>query len=187
MDYKKYNDNELIYMVQENDEVSINILLNKYSPIIHKLSYEYYNEYGGNTYDFDDFHQEALNAFYRAILAFDYDKNVLLYTYVVACIRRTLYSFVRVINTRKSNTICVDIGKLEFCIEDTRENIDDNYSYRELESVVRDVIFGLPLEAGSILELKINGFTYKEISVLLNIPISSVEFKSRRARKIKIN
>ena len=38
MDYKKYNDNELIYMVQENDESSTDILIRKYRPIIFKLS-----------------------------------------------------------------------------------------------------------------------------------------------------
>ena len=31
------------------------------------------------------------------------------------------------------------------------------------------------------------GFTYKEIGILLDIPTSSVEFKSRRARKLLRN
>ena len=56
MDYKKYNDNELIYMVQENDESSTDILIRKYRPIIFKLSNEYYKKYTGRIYDFDDFY-----------------------------------------------------------------------------------------------------------------------------------
>ena len=56
MDYKKYNDYELIYMVHENDEVSTNLLLKKYYPIIFKLSHEYYNKYYCSGYELDDFY-----------------------------------------------------------------------------------------------------------------------------------
>ncbi len=187
MDYKKYNDNELIYMVRENDEASTSILLRKYSPIIYKLAREYYNKYIGYGYEYDDFYQEALSAFYRAIFTYSDSKGVLLYTYIVACIKRALSSYKRVISGKSNTDVHVDISEIEYCIEDTKENIQERYFYRELESIVRDVIFGLSLEAGAILELKINGFTYKEISVLLDIPMSSVEFKSRRARNILRN
>ena len=185
MDYKKYNDNELIYMVQENDEVYADILLNKYSPIIYKLSIEYYNKYNGYIYEVDDFYQEALSAFYKAINTYNSDKGVLFYTFVVVCIKRALSSFGRLLSTDISNNI--DIDKVEYCIEDTNENPLVRESYRGLEEVLKNVIFSLSIEAGSILELRINGFTYKEISKLLDIPISSVEFKSRRARNLLRN
>ena len=189
MDYKKYNDNELIYMVQENDEVSNNLLLKKYYPIIFKLSNEYYNKYNGVIYELDDFYQEALSAFYRAISNYDNNKGVLFYTFVVICIKRALSSFGRIVYNDKINDD-IDISELEYCIEDTRENPIIIESFKGLENIIRDVIFSLSLEAGAIIELKVNGFTYKEISILLDIPMSSVEFKSRRARRIlrkKIN
>lgn len=188
MDYKKYNDNELIYMVQENDEDSTNLLLKKYSPIIYKLSHEYYNMYNGFVYEFEDFYQEALGAFYKAISSYNSSKGILFYTFVVVCIRRALSSFGRTIYSNdKKNFDSVDISILEYCIEDINENPTIRDSYRGLEDIVKDVIFSLSLDAGAIIELKINGFTYKEISKLLDIPISSLEFKSRRARKILRN
>ena len=182
MDYKKYNDNELIYMVQENDESSTDILIRKYRPIIFKLSNEYYKKYTGRIYDFDDFYQEALFSFYKAIHTYNNSKSVLFYTYVVICIKRALSSFGRVVFSNKNRDDGIDINELEYCIEDTVENPIIRDSYNGLQNVVRNLIFSLPIESGSILELRINGFTYKEIGILLDIPMSSVEFKTRRAR-----
>ena len=186
MDYKKYNDNELIYMVQENDEYSNDILFKKYYPIIFKLSNEYYNKYNGVIYELDDFYQEALSAFYRAVNTYNSTKDVLFYTFVVVCIKRALSSFGRNVSNNKINDD-IDISELDYCIEDTRENPIILESFKGLENIIRDVIFSLSLEAGAIIELKVNGFTYKEISELLDIPMSSVEFKSRRARRILRN
>lgn len=187
MDYKKYNDNELIYMVRENDEISTNILVNKYYPIILNISNEYYKKYNGYIYDFDDFYQEGLFSFYKALSTYNNTKDVLFYTYVVFCIRRSLSSFGKLVNKKKNKDENIDINELEYAIEDVKTNPINRDSYIELENIVRDVIFSLPLESGSILELKTNGFTYKEIGKLLDIPISSVEFKSRRARKMLRN
>ena len=187
MDYKKYNDNELIYMVQENSEEYLSLLEKKYYPIIFKLSKEYYNKFIGCGYEFDDFYQEALEAFYRAIYSYDDSKNAILYTFVVVCIKRSLASFGRRIYRNISNDIIVgtvDLSDVENYVEDLSENPSKIESFKGLEIIIKDVLYSLSLEASSILELKINGFTYKEIGKLLDIPVSSVEFKSRRARNI---
>ena len=184
MDYKKYNDNELIYMVQENDEVYTDLLLKKYKPIIFKLSNEYYRKYTGCVYEFDDFFVEALSAFYKALNTYDSCNGTLFYTYVILCIKRALSSFGRIVFNNKNISNNVDISELEYYVEDIGANPIIRDSYKGLEDIIRDVIFSLSIEAGAIIELKINGFTYKEISKLLDIPISSVEFKSRRARNL---
>ena len=143
--------------------------------------------FNGYIYDFDDFYQEGLVSFYKALSTYNNTKDVLFYTYVVMCIKRALSSFGRVVFSNKNRDDGIDINELEYCIEDTVENPIIRDSYNGLQNVVRNVIFSLPLESGSILELKTNGFTYKEIGKLLDIPISSVEFKSRRARKMLRN
>lgn len=187
MDYKKYNDNELIYMVRENDESSSDILLNKYMPIILSLSKKFYNDYSRYGYDFEDFYQEALSAFYRAIGKYDSSKEVLFYSFVVLCIKRSLSSFSKKIYTHINKSLDInnlDISDYEYCIEDDKANPRIRDSYNGLQDIIREVIFSLPIESGAILELKINGFTYKEIGILLDIPTSSVEFKIRRARNM---
>ena len=188
MDYKKYNDNELIYMVQENDEDSTNILLKKYYPIIYSLSREYYNKCDCVGYELDDFYQEALSAFYKALRSFNSTKEVLFYTYVNVCIRRTLSSFGRIIYNKKNCIIDnIDISDMEYCIEDLDANPNRMDSFKGLENIIREMMFKLPLDLGSVLELKINGFTYREISELLDIPISSVCFRVRRVRNLLRN
>lgn len=188
MNYKKYNDNELVYMVLENDEDSSNILLKKYSPIINKISWEYYRKFTGYGYEFEDFYQEALAAFYRAIYIYNDSRETLFYSFVTLCIRRNLASFTRSLCSNKNKSIdCLDIDELDYCVEDVNENPFMKDSYKGLENIIREVLFSLPIEASSILELKLNGFTYKEISSLLDIPVSSVEFKSRRARNLLRN
>lgn len=187
MDYKKYNDNELIYMVRENDEDSNNILMNKYYPIIFKLSSDYYKKYNGYVYGLEDFYQEALMSFYKAISTYNSSRNALFYTYVVICIKRALSSFGRTVSSNKGIDNNIDINELEYIIEDKDTNPFVRDSYKGLEEIIKNVILSLSFEAGAIIELKINGFTYKEISKLLDIPISSVEFKSRRARKMLRN
>ena len=46
-----------------------------------------------------------------------------------------------------------------------------------------EIINKLPIEYSSVLELKMNGFNYREISTLLDIPSSTVEYRIRRIRK----
>ena len=53
-----------------------------------------------------------------------------------------------------------------------------------IEEIYKDIIYNSTLEIGSILELKYNGFGYREISNLLDIPISSIEFKIRKVKRI---
>ena len=53
----------------------------------------------------------------------------------------------------------------------------------DINRIILETILELPLEDSSILELKFNGFNYREISVLLDIPGSTVEYRIRRIRR----
>lgn len=183
MSYKKYNDYELIYMVHENNEESNSILLEKYSPIIISLSNKYYKKFKNSGYEYDDFYQEALSAFYRAVRKYDETKDVLFYSFVVLCMDRALKTFSRGITSIKDD-FSLNIDDLEYEIKDFSSDPNNIFSFKEVEDIVKDVIYSVNIEASSIIELKINGFTYREISELLDIPISTVEFKSRKARNL---
>ena len=54
---------------------------------------------------------------------------------------------------------------------------------QEKQESIKKYLFSLPMEVSTIMELKLNGFNYREIGTLLDIPFTSVEFKTRRARK----
>ena len=180
----KINDYELIYKVRENDEDSKDFLYKKYYPIIHHLANSFYqaNKYYG--YDFEDFLQEANIAFYKALSSFNERENTLFYTFVVICIKRKLLSFCKRITNRNNNYSSLECLSLnEIDVEDKRVDVNSLFNNIEIEKTIKDFIYSLPFEKACIFELKYNGFTYREISTLLDMPISSLEFKYRSSLK----
>ena len=184
MNYKKYNDYELVYMVRENDDYSQDIIFKKYEPLLKKIAREYYTKYKEFGYDYEDFYQEAMIIFQKALLTYNEDKNIIFYTYVVACVKKGLSSFCRnILHNRNSVHLskCLDTSDVVVSVDD---NASKNIDYLQFESICKDVIYSLNSEASAIMELKLNGFTYKEIGVLLDIPSSTVEYKGRKGRKL---
>lgn len=183
MKYSNYNDYELIYMVRENDEDSTDILYQKYYPIIHHIANSFYqlNKYYG--YDFEDFLQEANLAFYKAVSSYNEGEDTLFYTFVVVCIRRKLLSFSKKISNKKNNYSsldCISIDEVE--LEDIQSNFEMLMNNREIEKIVHDFLYSLPMDKACAFELKMNGYTYREMSILLDAPVSSLEFKNRSSK-----
>ncbi|MBR2828618.1 MAG: sigma-70 family RNA polymerase sigma factor [Bacilli bacterium] len=184
MKYNNYNDYELIYMVRENDDNSSDILYQKYYPIIHNLANSFYqlNKYYG--YDFEDFLQEANLAFYKALSSYNEKEDTLFYTFVVICIRRKLLSFSKKIANKKNNYSsldCISIEEVE--LEDVQSNFDMLIEKNEIDNIIHDFLYSLPFDSACIFELKMNGYTYREMSILLDAPISSLEFKHRTSNE----
>jgi len=185
MDYKIYNDYELVYMVKEKDDGSQSVLYNKYFPIIKKLASDAYRRYGCYGHDYDDFLQEAYIGFQNAIIRFDEGKNILFYTFAVMCIKRHLLSFCRNISNDTKNIADFNFEELnDALLDDPKSNIEKSTITTDAYRLIKDLIFSLPLEQGCILELKINGFTYVEIGELLNMPSSTIEYKNRKSKKM---
>lgn len=184
MNYKKYNDYELIYNVRENDDNSYNDLFNKYIPIMKRLAYNYYNKYSNYGYDLEDFQQEAFIAFHSAVNNFSESKNILFYTFVTLCINRSLLSFCKKISCEMKNIS----NKYLINIDDNNivgnSNIDDYCDYSDIKTLFNRVYLELNFEDSCIFELRYNGFSYKEISELLDLSLRRVQFKVRKVRNI---
>lgn len=52
----EYNDYELVYLVREQNEEALHIIIEKYSPLIGKIASSYY----GIGYDYQDFFKKAV-------------------------------------------------------------------------------------------------------------------------------
>ena len=183
MDYKKYNDYELIDKIQENDDDSKNIMFDKYQPLIRGIANKYYQKYSDYGYQYEDFVQEAMIAFYKALTSYNEQRDNLFYTFVILCIDRNLLTFCKNISNPNRNVSYDSIEDInEANIVDVKSDVHSIISEYEQQEFIKDFIYELPLEVGAIIELKWNGFTYREIGFLLDIPSSSVEWKSRRAR-----
>ena len=187
MNYKNYNDYELIYMVRENDDNSKDILYDKYQPVICNIALDYYHRYSEYGSDYDDFYQEAMYAFDRAIVNYNEDKNTLLYTFIVVCVKRHLLSYVRSITNTKKNISNSQFVEIDNDItKDSKSDISSILNEKEIENICKELIYNdsLNIDETSMLELKMNGFSFKEISILLGISASNVEFKFREIRKL---
>lgn len=184
MKYKK-NDYELVSMVKEYDDYSYYSLYYKYSPIIIKIANDFYSTYDGYGYEYEDFVQEANIGFQKAIKYFDEDKNCLFYSFASLCIKRKLISFCKRISSSKKNINNRYFTPLDgWDFEAFEESADEIMGYQELCSIVTDTIYSLNIEDASVLELKINNFTIKEISSLLDICYKCVNNRLSKGRKI---
>ncbi|MBQ6323823.1 MAG: sigma-70 family RNA polymerase sigma factor [Bacilli bacterium] len=185
MDYKKYNDYELIYEVREKDEASESILFNKYLPIIKKIASNYYCRYDYYGYDYDDFLQEAYIGFQKAIVNYDENKDNLFYTFVVICINRHLLSFCRNISNSNKNIANYNLEEIDDkLVIDPNSDMDLIMNNQYISELIKQLIYSLSFECGCILELKINGFTYSEIGLLLGMSSSTVEYKNRKSKQL---
>lgn len=63
----KYNDNELLYLIAENDDDAKDILINKYKPLV----YKYAKKISKNENEIDDYMQEGMLCLMKAINSFN--------------------------------------------------------------------------------------------------------------------
>ena len=90
MDYKEYNDYELIQYISENNEEANTIMFQKYKPLIQSIAkkiYQYANKYG---LEMNDLIQEGMLSLNDAIKTFSDQKETSFYTYARTCIERRM-------------------------------------------------------------------------------------------------
>lgn len=183
MNYPNYNDYELISMVKENDENSYDILYQKYLPILKKIASNYYLKYSNYGYDYEDFLQESHLAFQRALRYFDESRNSLFYTFVTVCLNRRLLSFSQRIVLKSDQYAFLNVDLDQACdVVDEKADMDQIFFDSEMDSMVRKLIVDLPIQYSSVLELKYNDFSYREISKLLDLPHSTVQYRLKKGR-----
>ena len=183
MNYKNYNDYELISMVRENDEFSYYSLFEKYKPIVKNISKEFYDRYSDYGYDYDDFIQAGYVGFQNALNKYDSSKGALFYTFVELCIRRRLLSFTKNITLPKrniSNKYFVSLDDLD--VRDNSVSLNDELDYEDTMNTIKDVLYSLDLKYTAPFELKMNNFSLKEISILLEVSINSVSYRVNLVR-----
>ena len=179
----KYNDYELIYMIKE-DEEALEVLIKKYEPLFLKLSYSFFRKYKNCDLDKDDIMQYLKITLCRAVDKYDPGEDILFYTYLLACLRKVLYSLSR---RQQAMPECFNYMMIE-----NYENLDefvsdsfvgDDYSDYEFNSSVVQFKHSLPPLEAQVFELRYNGFSYKEIASLLEINTKKVDNVLIKIRK----
>lgn len=190
----KYNDYELVFLAQENDEFATNILYKKYMDIISSKARRVYNYYlDKKGLDLEDVLQEAMIGFDTAIKKFNQNSDAIFFTFANLCIDRQLKTLVTKYSRDKhkflndaisldfyDNKNLYDFVSDGFTPENRMleiENVDFLYNkIKVLLTDIEDVIF----------DLKIMGLSYNEISSFLETDIKDVYNALGRIR-IKVN
>ena len=186
MNYNKFNDNELVYMIHEDDETATNLIVEKYKPLILKILKDYISEYNIIGIEISDMYQEGLIGLIHAIKTFDKDKGTLFYTYASKCIKTTIMSTIR--NTfRNKNRVLNNSYSLDFLIDgqkyslqelfaDETNNPDKILEIKEEEtSITKKLKSLLSDKENEIFELRLKGLSNKEIASLLDKDIKYIE------------
>ena len=185
MEYKNVNDYEVIYMIRENDEDAENLMYEKYSPLLYKYVNKFYSLVS-NIITYEDLVQETRIALNNAIKTFNEESDVLFYTYVSVCIERHLLTYCRNVNSNKHsilNNSLLDEFIEEKYIHDAN-CLDIMISNENFISMKNKLSF----IDSNIFELKYNGFTYKEIAILLDISYRYLMYRVRLIKdRLKLN
>ena len=177
-DYKDLNDYELIYMINEKNEEASNMLFDKYRPVINKLARKYYHVGKNYGLELDDFIQEGNYALFYAIKKYSDKKDSVFYTYVNLCIKSKMYNLIVNGSTNKNMALNDSISLYEEIKEDTDliDLLEDKkvllpdiaLDVDIMNDKIKDFLYDLSFEHSMVFELKMNGFSVHDISILLD-------------------
>ena len=194
MNYKDFNDYELISLIAEKNEDANNILIKKYEPLINKIATKMLPYCKNNGLEKSDLIQEGMIGLNHAIDRYQEQENILFYTYAKTCIERKIISVVISSNRNKNKILNESISYdddenllLKF-IKDSTPNPEEILIDNELEeALVIKIKQQLTELEKEVYELLISGFKYKEIAEILEKDNKSIDNAIQRIKnKIKL-
>ena len=192
--YKEYNDYELISLAHEQNEDAINIIYEKYKPIIVSKCNTYIKYIKG--IELSDLIQECYIVLNTAINTFNQEKDNIFYTFINLCLDRYFISEYKKSNNTKNKLLNESLSLDSLDNED--KNLikiikDDKYN-PELELIqelnfmelYNKIIDKLTYLEELVFILKVQNFNYKEIASILDKDSKSIDNAIQRIKtKIK--
>jgi RNA polymerase sporulation-specific sigma factor len=184
---KEYRDNdyELLYLISENNEDAKELFYKKYKPIIELKAKKFTKYVESKGYDYNDLIQEGMIGLSKAIKDFSEQKDVKFTTFANICIERQILSFMRNISAGRHKVLNESLSfdtttnsyglPLINLLDDKNVNPETTFiESEEKESLYNDIVSILNEKEVEVFDLRTKGFSYKEISGLLNITEKSV-------------
>ena len=197
--YEDNNDYELLYLIEEKNEEAKDLFYEKYKPLVEMKAKRYYSRIQNAGYDLNDLIQEGMIGLSKAIKDYSEDKNVKFYTFANVCIERQILSFIRTVNRNKhqvlNNSISIDASNeetgltlLDLLNNDASLNPEDEFILMEEQEELKEKIHQvLTDKERDVFDLRLEGFTYQEIAMLLNITVKSVDGTISRIKQKILN
>lgn len=173
----EYNDYELVCLAREGNEDAINIIYNKYKPIIVSKSKDMIVLASHHGIEISDIMQEGYIGLEEAINNFSEHDNASFYTFAVLCINRQIITYLRR-TTGGKDKILNDAVTIDETVEKTmRDDFDTEFSliYKEYEKdIMIEIKKNLTEFENNVFKLKMNGYSFEEIANALNRDIKSI-------------
>lgn len=198
MDYKDYNDYEILSYVAEANGEAMDLMFEKYQPLIQATANRMFCYCKNTGLEFNDLIQEGMLGLNLAIHTFETNKDTSFYTYAKTCIERKMISLI-VGSTRLKHKILNESISFELsdeydekytnqkCLEDNSFNPENVLMDSETEEeLIRKAKLILTDFEFQVFELKRNGFNYREIAEILDKDTKAVDNALQRIRnKVK--
>ncbi|MDD6467251.1 MAG: sigma-70 family RNA polymerase sigma factor [Erysipelotrichaceae bacterium] len=191
------SDEELLYMVQQNDEWAMSLLLERYERILYPLTKELLRKQG--CLEIDDALQMAFVGFLSAVQTYRPDRDVSFRYFARMCAEREVRSMLRKerFNHNRANYRSLSLDQMvkeeegsylvDF-IENNHPEFNPSWycEYCSLEEKYQNLLNDLNTKDRMIYELQLEGTSYKEIAQRMGMGVKAVDNTLQRVRK-KLN
>ena len=194
------SDEELISMIKDGNDLAESEIFNRYKDLVTKICRGYFIVGG----DLEDLVQEGMIGLYKAIKGYSGHKETSFKTFAIICIKHQIQTAIKRANTNKNKPLSsavsfqsftngksaesLDFLPIELVFDSTpAEKVIDKENYKALKKSIKESLS--PLEY-QVLNLYLQGYSYKEISQNLNISSKSIDngltrIKTKLKEKLK--
>ena len=189
MEYQDYNDYELVSFIAEGNEDAHDIIVQKYTPLVHNIASKMFSLCHNTGLEYADLTQEGMLGLFNAIETFDDQKDAVFYTYAKTCIKRNIITAVATAKRLKhrilNESISFDSDDFNnYLLKDDvniPENIIINSDYAN--QILNQAHSKLTTKEVQVFELLISGFNYREIAELLEQDAKSIDNTIQRIKR----
>lgn len=169
----QYNDYELVSLAREGNEEAINLIYQKYKPIIvckSKDAIVYATHHG---IEINDIMQEGFIGLEEAINGFSEKDNTSFYTFAVLCINRQIINYLRR-TTRGKNRILNDAVAIDDIVEKSvKDSANTEFSFIS-KDIIEEIKDDLTDFEYKVFKLKYDGYNFEEIAHILSKDVKSI-------------
>ncbi len=174
---KNLTDNEVISLINKGEYENLQIIIDRYLPLIIKMAKKYCPEN-----EVEDAVQEATIALYNAVKSFDSEKSSFS-TLAGVCIKRSMISRLRKSNAQKAvpEELIIPIEEANLLSFDNPESIlIEKENFANLKENIKLELSSMEYD---VLQLFLDGKSYLQISKQMNITEKAVDNALSRIRK----
>jgi RNA polymerase sigma-70 factor (ECF subfamily) len=175
----RLSDEALVDLILKGEKTAFGVLIKRYEKQIYSLAYRLTN----NKDDAQDFAQEAFLKIYNNLDKYDKGRPFFPWMYKVAS--NVCYSELRQSKPQANEVPLEKVIEFSPLIPDKSTHPEEYSQTREVQRLVKQAVAELPEKYRVPLVLKyLEDMSYKEISEIMEIPVSTIETRLYRGRAL---